>query len=87
MTAHRNRLDSDEPIPDPEEIRNLYPIEDDADTIEPPDEAFEELEINTEDTTEMEYWAAQFQISEEALRMAIALNGNRVNQLRRYLNS
>lgn len=87
MTTHRNCPDSDEPIPDPEEIRNLYPIEEDADAIEPPDEAFEELEINIGDTAEMEYWADQFQISEEALRIAIALNGNKVNQLRRYLHS
>ena len=80
-------LDSWELIPVPGETRNLYPIEEDCDAIKPPDEASEGLEINTADAPEIAYWDAQFQISEDALPMAIALNGNIVNQLRRYLHT
>jgi len=73
-------------IPDPEEIRERFPIEADSDTLEPFDDAQEHREINTGDPGEIAYWAAQFQISESQLRDAIALNGNAVRDIKKYLS-
>jgi len=86
MIQHTDKPDQDE-IPDPEEIRERYPIEDDSDTLEPFDDSSEHREINTDDEDEMAYWADQFQISQEQLKDAIAINGNYVREIKKYLST
>ena len=73
-------------VPDPDEIRDRYPIEDDADTLEPFDDQSEYREINADDPKDLAYWAEQFQINIDALKGAIALNGNSVRKIKEYLS-
>lgn len=76
-----NRKHKGDDIPDPDEIRERYPIEDDSDTLEPFDDSNEYREINADDPADLNYWAEQFQISVETLRAAIVLNGSSVREI------
>ncbi|KLT63592.1 DUF3606 domain-containing protein [Pedobacter sp. BMA] len=73
-------------VPDPDEVRERYPIEDDADTLEPFDDQSEHREINADDPKDLAYWAAQFQIDVNSLKGAIALNGNSIREIKKYLS-
>jgi hypothetical protein len=75
-----------EAIPDPEEIRERFPIEDDSDTLEPFDDASEHREINLDDPQELKYWTNQFQINEQTLREAVALYGTSLREVKKYLS-
>ena len=73
-------------IPDPHEMRERHPIEDDSDTLEPLANGLEHREINANDQAEMQYWASEFQISVEFLQAAIVLNGKSVRDIKKYLS-
>ncbi|MDN3585990.1 DUF3606 domain-containing protein [Pedobacter aquatilis] len=75
-----------EAIPDPEEIRERFPIEEDSDTLEPYDDASEHREINLDDPGELKYWLNEFQISEQTLRDAVAMNGTSARAVKKYLS-
>ena len=75
-----------EGVPDPEEIRERYPIENDSDALEPFDDRSEHREINSDDPDEIHYWTQQFQITKEQLHDAIALNGISVRAIKKYLS-
>ncbi|MFD0941502.1 DUF3606 domain-containing protein [Pedobacter boryungensis] len=75
-----------ENVPDPEEIRERYPIEDDSDTLEPFVDEYENREINTDDPEDIIHWAQEFQISVDDLKSAIVLNGNSVKEIKKYLS-
>lgn len=61
-------------------------LESDADTLEPFDDKDEQREIDTNSASDMAYWAKQFQLSISDLKAAIALNGNSVRELKKYLS-
>ncbi|WP_316738589.1 DUF3606 domain-containing protein [Pedobacter aquatilis] len=86
MTNRNPNPDNEAFSPDPEEIRHCYPIENDADTLEPFDDKQESREINPEDPAEMAYWTQQFQISESQLHDAVALKGTSVRAIKKYLS-
>lgn len=73
-------------VPDPDEIRESYPIENDSDAMEPFDDSSEHREINSDDPDEIRYWTEQFQITEEQLHDAISLNGTSVRAIKKYLS-
>lgn len=75
-----------ENIPDPDLIREQYPIEDDSDTLEPFDDRSESRQINSNDQKDLEFWADEFQISVNALQAAIVLNGNSVREIKKFLS-
>ncbi len=75
-----------EGVPDPDEIRERYPIENDSDALEPFDDRSEHRVINPEDPDEIHYWTQQFQITEEQLHDAIELNGTSVRAIKKYLS-
>jgi len=75
-----------EGIPDPEDIREQYPIEEDSDTLEPFDDSSEHRVINADDPQELEYWSGQFQMSTEALKAVVVLRGNSVREVKKYLS-
>lgn len=81
-----NQLHKLNQVPDPDEIRERYPIEDDSDSLEPFDDSTEHREINADDQKELIFWAEQFQISPEMLKGAIVLNGNSVREIKKYLS-
>ncbi|WP_316831783.1 DUF3606 domain-containing protein [Pedobacter aquatilis] len=76
-----------EDIPDPEDIRERYQIEDEADTLELFEDENEHREINADDPTELQYWAEEFQISSEQLKAAIIINGTKVREIKKYLSA
>jgi len=86
MKKHGINPDKQDFVPDPDEIRKRYPIENDSDTMEPFDDSTEHREINSDDPDEIKYWTQQFQITEEQLHDAIALNGTSVREIKKYLS-
>ncbi|RZM21649.1 MAG: DUF3606 domain-containing protein [Pedobacter sp.] len=86
MEENEDNFGFGENIPDPEEIREQYSIEDDSDTLEPFVDENEHREINSDDPADIELWAEEFQISVEDLRAAIVLNGNSVKEIKKYLS-
>ncbi len=86
MLENKDNFGFGENIPDPEEIRERYAIEDDSDTLEPFIDEQEDREINADDTDDMAHWANEFQISVEDLKAAIVLNGNSVREIKKYLS-
>lgn len=86
MEENKDNFGFGENIPDPEEIREQYSIEDDSDTLEPFVDENEHREINTDDPADVARWAEQFQISVEDLRAAIVLNGTSVKEIKKYLS-
>jgi hypothetical protein len=86
MESNKDNLDFGKNIPDSEEIRERYPIEDDSDTLEPFVDENECREINTDDPKDIAHWAKEFQISVEDLKSAIVLNGNSVKEIKKYLS-
>jgi len=82
----KDQYKNSEAIPDPEEIRERFPIEDDSDILEPYDDVSEHREINLDDPHELKYWTNQFQINEQTLRDAVALNGTSVREVKKYLS-
>lgn len=86
MEENKENFEFDERIPDPEEIRERYSLEDDSDTLEPFIDESEHREINADDQNDLAYWADQFQISIEDLKTAIYLNGNSVKAIKTYLS-
>lgn len=80
-----NSFDNQE-VPGSEEIRDRFPIEDDSDRLEAIDEHSAYREINADDPGELAYWASQFQLSEDELKSAIVLNGNSVQEIKKYLS-
>lgn len=77
---------TEENIPDPEEIRELHPIEECSETLEPFIDEEEHRTINQDDDKEIAYWAQEFQISQIELKEAILLNGNAVREIKKYLS-
>ncbi|RBQ11825.1 DUF3606 domain-containing protein [Pedobacter miscanthi] len=86
MEQNKKQDPSDDNIPDPDDIRERFPIEDDSDTLEPFDDQSEHREINADDPKDMAFWATQFQISHEELHAAMALTGNSVRAIKKYLS-
>lgn len=76
----------EEGVPDPDEIRERYPIEDDSDSLEPFDDGSEHREINADDPKDLQYWADQFQITTDMLQAVIAINGNSIREIKKYLS-
>lgn len=86
MDNHKENLGFGENTPDPEEIRAQYAIEDDSLSLEPLADESEHREINADNPSDLQYWANQFQISVQDLKAAIALNGNSVREIKKYLS-
>jgi len=86
MGENKERFGSENDIPDPEEIRQQFEIEDDADTLEPFVDESEHREINSDDPTDLAHWAKEFQISVSDLKAAIVLNGNSLKEIKKYLS-
>ena len=86
MEENKDNFGFGENIPDPDEIRERFSIEDDSDTLEPFDDGSEHREINADDPVELARWAAEFQISVEDLKAAIVLNGNSLRKIKKYLS-
>jgi hypothetical protein len=86
MEENKDNFGFGENMPDPDEIREQYSINDDSDTLEPYIDDDEHRHVNIEDAQEMEYWANQFQISLDDLKSAILINGNGVRELKKYLS-
>ena len=86
MEDNKDNFGFGENIPDPDEIKERFAIEDDSDTLEPFVDEREHREINTDDPKDVAYWAAQFQISEEELKQAIVLNGTDIKEIKKYLS-
>jgi len=86
MTNEQNNHHKSDEVPDPEEFRYLNPIEDDSDNLEPFDDEKEHRQINTDDPEDITYWANQFQISAQELKLAMTINGNSVRDIKRFLS-
>ncbi|RZM17890.1 MAG: DUF3606 domain-containing protein [Pedobacter sp.] len=86
MEENKDNFGFGENIPDPDEIRERFSIEDDSDTLEPFDDGSEHREINADDPVELARWAGEFQISVEDLKAAIVLNGNSLRKIKKYLS-
>lgn len=86
MEENKDNFGFGENIPDPDEIRERFSIEDDSDTLEPFDDGSEHREINADDPEDVAHWAQEFQISVEDLKAAIVLNGNSVREIKKYLS-
>ena len=86
MEENKDNFGFGENIPDPDEIRERFSIEDDSDTLEPFDDGSEHREINADDPVELARWAAEFQISVQDLKAAILLNGNSLREIKKYLS-
>lgn len=86
MEENKDNFGFGENIPDPEEIREQYSIEDDSDTLEPFVDENEHREINADDPADVAFWAEEFQISVEDLKAAIVWNGNSVKEIKKYLS-
>lgn len=86
MKQNKYNFDSGENTPDPDEIREQYPIEDDSDTLEPFVEEDGHREINANDQDDLAYWSEQFHISIGELKSAIVMNGTSVKAIKRYLS-
>jgi len=69
------------------ESDELHEIEDDQGTLEPGDFGTTDGTINTENQTELEYWAQQFQISTDELKAAAVMRGNKVSEIKKYLKT
>ncbi|RZM05592.1 MAG: hypothetical protein EOO88_54665, partial [Pedobacter sp.] len=68
MEENKYNFGFGENIPDPDEIRERFSIEDDSDTLEPFIDENEHREINADDPDDVARWAADFQISAEDLK-------------------
>lgn len=86
MEDNKDNFGFGENIPDPDEIRENYAIEDDSDTLEPFDDDSEYREINADDPKDLTYWAEQFQVAESDLKAAMLLVGSSVREVKRYLS-
>ena len=86
MEENKDNFGFGENIPDPDEIRARFSIEDDSDTLEPFDDGSEHREINADDPEDVAHSAQEFQISVEDLKAAIVLNGNSVREIKKYLS-
>ncbi|TKC10519.1 DUF3606 domain-containing protein [Pedobacter polaris] len=86
MEENKDNFGFGENIPDPEEIRERYSIEDDSDTLEPFIDENEHREINADDPADVKAWADQFQISVDELKAAMVMNGNSVKEIKKYLS-
>jgi hypothetical protein len=86
MEQNKDNFGFGENIPDLDKTRELNEIEDDSDKLEPFIDDSEHREINADDQADLSYWAQQFQISEEELKSAIALNGTCIRDIKKYLS-
>jgi hypothetical protein len=86
MEANKDNFGFGENIPDPEQIREQHPIEDDSDTLEPFDDAAEHREIDGDNPADVAFWAEQFQVSVTELKAAMVLVGNAVREVKKYLS-
>ncbi len=86
MEENKDNFKLGENMPDPEEIREQFAIENDSDTLEPYVDESEHREINADDPADVARWAQEFQISVEELRAAMVLNGNSVKEIKKYLS-
>lgn len=66
---------------------DLHEIESDSDRIEPAEFSINDGIINTEDPEQIKYWAEQFQISPDMLKAAAAIRGDRISEIKKYLQS
>lgn len=66
---------------------DLHEIESDSDGIEPAEFGINDGIINTEDPEQVKYWAEQFQISPDMLKAAAAIRGDRISEIKKYLQS
>ena len=86
MEENKDNFGFGENIPDPEEIRKQFTIEDDSVTLEPFVDENEHREINADDPADVARWADEFQVTVSDLRAAIVLNGNSVKEIKKYLS-
>jgi len=82
MEENKDNFGFAENIPDPDEIRERFAIDDGPDTLEPFVDENEHREINADDPEDVARWAQEFQISVEDLMAAIVLSGNSVRESR-----
>ncbi len=66
---------------------NLQEIESDSDGIEPAEFGINDGIINTEDPDQLKYWAEQFQVSPDTLKGAAAIRGDRISEIKKYLQT
>jgi len=86
MEENKDNFGFGENIPDREEIRKQFTIEDDSVTLEPFVDENEHREINADDPADVARWADEFQVTVSDLRAAIVLNGNSVKEIKKYLS-
>ena len=86
MKENKDNFGFRENIPDADEIRERFSIEDDSVTLEPFIDENEHREIDADDPDDVTRWADDFQISVEDLKAAILLNGNSVREIKKYLS-
>jgi len=86
MEENKDNFGFGENIPDPDEIRERYTVEDDSDTLEPFDDSSEHRQINADDPVDVAHWANEFQISVEDLKAALVLHGNSVREIKKYFS-
>ena len=86
MEENKDNFGFGENIPNSDEIKERFKIEDYSDTLEPFVDEDEHREINADDPHDISYWANQFQIAEEDLKAAIVLNGNSIKDIKKFLS-
>ncbi|MEJ5995622.1 DUF3606 domain-containing protein [Pedobacter sp. Du54] len=86
MEENKDNFGFSEHIPDSQQIKQRFPINDDSDTLEPFDDASEDRVINADDPFDLTHWANEFQVSEDDLKAAIVLNGTSVRSIKKYLS-
>lgn len=70
----------------PVETTKKHPTEDDSDQQKPLIERTEDHEINVAEYSDLLFWANEFNISIEELKMVILMNGNSVRKIKKYLS-
>lgn len=86
MDDNKDNFGFGENMPDPEELKDRHEINNDSLSIEPLTDESEHREIDVDDEHELHYWANEFQISVDELKAAVAVNGNSVRQIKKYLS-
>ncbi|GAA4200055.1 hypothetical protein GCM10022289_11350 [Pedobacter jeongneungensis] len=65
----------------------LHEAEGDRETLEPGDFGPDEGTINTGNESELTYWAEQFRISTDELKVAALMRGNKLSEIKKYLKT
>jgi len=66
---------------------DLKDISSDKDTLEPEEFGVSVGTIDTADPRQLSYWAEQFQISAEELKAVVAIRGQNLSEIKKYLKS